>query len=58
MRHGKFTTIVHTFAGQGSQEQGMGMGGWYNSSPAARVVWDAANSHLISACGFSIVEIV
>ena len=53
-------TTVHTFtgqAGQGSQEQGRGMG-WYNSSPAARAVWDSVNAHLISAYGFSIVEIV
>lgn len=30
----------------------------YNSSPAARAVWDSADMHLISAYGFSIVEIV
>ena len=30
----------------------------YKSSPAARAVWDSADAHLISAYGFSIVEIV
>ena len=50
-------TTVYAFTGQGSQEQGMGMD-LYNSSPAARAVWDSADAHLISAYGFSIVEIV
>jgi fatty acid synthase subunit alpha, fungi type len=44
---------VYAFTGQGSQEQGMGME-LYNSSPAARAVWDSADAHLISAYGFSI----
>jgi acyl transferase domain-containing protein len=48
---------VYAFTGEGSQEQGMGME-LYNSSPAARVVWDSADAHLISAYGFSTVEIV
>ncbi len=30
----------------------------YNSSPAARAVWDSADAHLISAYGFSIVEVI
>jgi fatty acid synthase subunit alpha len=50
-------TTVYAFIGQGSQEQGMGMD-LYNSSPAARPIWDSADAHLISAYGFSIVEIV
>lgn len=50
-------TTVYAFIGRGSQEQGMGME-LHNSSPAARAVWDSADVHLISACGFSIVEIV
>ena len=48
---------VYTFTGQGSQEQEMGMDS-YKSSPAARAVWDSADTHLISTYGFSIVEIV
>ncbi|KAF8271214.1 fatty acid synthase [Lactarius quietus] len=44
-------------ARKSSREQGMGME-LYNSSPAARAVWDSADAHLISAYGFSIVEIV
>ncbi|KAJ7285205.1 fatty acid synthase [Mycena rebaudengoi] len=50
-------TTVYVFTGQGSQEAGMGMD-LYNSSPAARAVWDAADSHLLAVYGFSIVEIV
>jgi hypothetical protein len=30
----------------------------YNSSPAARAVWDSADAHLLAVYGFSIVEIV
>ena len=29
----------------------------YNSSPAARAVWDGADAHLLAVYGFSIVEI-
>ncbi|KAJ7227399.1 fatty acid synthase [Mycena pura] len=50
-------TTVYVFTGQGSQEQGMGMD-LYNSSPAARAVWDGADAHLLAVYGFSIVEIV
>ncbi|KAF7312560.1 Fatty acid synthase subunit alpha [Mycena indigotica] len=50
-------TTVYVFTGQGSQEQGMGMD-LYNSSPAARAVWDGADTHLLAVYGFSIVEIV
>ncbi|KAJ7077160.1 fatty acid synthase [Mycena belliarum] len=48
---------VYVFTGQGSQEAGMGMD-LYNSSPAARAVWDSADAHLLAVYGFSIVEIV
>ena len=48
---------VYVFTGQGSQEPGMGMD-LYKSSPAARAVWDAADAHLTSVYGFSIVDIV
>ncbi|TFK33214.1 fatty acid synthase [Crucibulum laeve] len=50
-------TTVYVFTGQGSQEAGMGMD-LYSSSPAARAVWDGADSHLLAVYGFSIVEIV
>ncbi|KAI0046589.1 fatty acid synthase [Auriscalpium vulgare] len=50
-------TTVYVFTGQGSQEPGMGMD-LYNSSPAARAVWEAADTHLLAVYGFSIVEIV
>jgi fatty acid synthase subunit beta len=50
-------TTVYVFTGQGSQEAGMGMD-LYNSSPAARAVWDSADAHLLAVYGFSIVEIV
>ncbi|KDQ57051.1 hypothetical protein JAAARDRAFT_35647 [Jaapia argillacea MUCL 33604] len=50
-------TTVYVFTGQGSQEPGMGMD-LYNSSPAARAVWEAADAHLLNVYGFSIVEIV
>jgi fatty acid synthase subunit beta len=49
------TTVV--FAGQGSQEQGMGMQ-LYASSPVARAVWDRADSYFESQFGLSIVNIV
>jgi acyl transferase domain-containing protein len=39
---------IYAFTGQGSRGQGMGMG-LYNSSPAARAVWDSADAHLISS---------
>ena len=48
---------VYVFTGQGSQEVGMGMD-LYTSSPAARVVWDGADAHLLAVYGFSIVDIV
>jgi len=51
------STTVYAFTARGSQEQGLGMD-LYNSSLAARAVWDFVDGHLISAYGFSIVEIV
>ncbi|KAF9467993.1 fatty acid synthase [Collybia nuda] len=50
-------TTVYVFTGQGSQEPGMGMD-LYSSSPAARAVWEGADTHLLAVYGFSIVEIV
>ena len=51
------SSTVYVFTGQGSQEPGMGMD-LYNSSPAARAVWEGADAHLLAVYGFSIVEIV
>ncbi|EJU05022.1 fatty acid synthase [Dacryopinax primogenitus] len=48
---------AYVFTGQGSQEQNMGVE-LYNSSPAARAVWDAADAHLTHVYGFSIIDIV
>jgi len=48
---------VYVFTGQGSQEPGVGMD-LYNSSPAARAVWEGADTHFLAVYGFSIVEIV
>ena len=50
-------TTVYVFTGQGSQEPGMGMD-LYNSSPAARAIWEGADTHLLAVYGFSIVEII
>ena len=50
-------TTLYAFAGRGSQKQGMGMD-LYKSFLAVRAVWDSVDAHLISAYGFSIVEIV
>lgn len=50
-------TTTYAFTGQGSQEPGMGMD-LYNSSPAARTVWDNGDVHLKAVYGFSILEIV
>jgi fatty acid synthase subunit beta len=48
-------TTVYVFTGQGSQEANMGMD-LYNSSPAARAIWDGADVHLLAVHGFSIIQ--
>ena len=50
-------TTLYVFTGQGSQEQGMSVD-LYNSSLAARAVWDGADACLLAVYGFSIIEIV
>ena len=51
------SSTVYVFTGQGSQEPGMAMD-LYNSSPAARAVWEGADAHLLAVYRFSIVEII
>ena len=53
----KQPTTVYVFTGQGSQEPGMGVD-LDNSSPAARAVWDGADTHLLVPYGFSVTGIV
>jgi fatty acid synthase subunit alpha len=50
-------TAARVFTGQGSHEPGMDMG-VYSSSPAARGVWEVADTHLLATYQFSIVEIL
>ena len=47
----------YVFTGQGSQEQGMGMELYANSS-VAKEVWDRADRHFIENYGLSIIDIV
>ncbi|KAI9878043.1 MAG: hypothetical protein M1830_002094 [Pleopsidium flavum] len=48
---------AYLFCGQGSQEKGMGMA-LYNSSPAARALWDKGDQYLLDLYGFSLLDIV
>ncbi|KAI8318453.1 hypothetical protein GQ54DRAFT_280754, partial [Martensiomyces pterosporus] len=48
---------AYVFTGQGSQEVGMGMD-LYESSPAARAVWDRAEQHMLKVYGVSLLKVV
>ncbi|KAI8318418.1 fatty acid synthase beta subunit, partial [Martensiomyces pterosporus] len=50
-------TTAYVFTGQGSQEIRMGMD-LYESSPAARAVWDRAEQHMLKVYGVSLLKIV
>lgn len=50
-------SVFYGFPGQGIQSPGMGMDA-YQSSAAARQVWDRADQHTRSKLGFSILQIV
>ncbi|WP_047241484.1 type I polyketide synthase [Corynebacterium epidermidicanis] len=47
----------YAFPGQGIQSPGMGMAS-YQSSAAARAIWDRADAHTRAKLGYSILEIV
>ena len=48
---------AYLLTGQGSQEKAMGMA-LYESSEAARALWDSADKYLLETYGFSIIDIV
>ncbi|MEJ5928663.1 fatty acid synthase subunit beta domain-containing protein [Corynebacterium sp. H128] len=50
-------TTFYAFPGQGIQSPGMGMAA-YQSSAAARDIWDRADAHTRAKLGYSILEIV
>ncbi|KAI8318135.1 hypothetical protein GQ54DRAFT_322741, partial [Martensiomyces pterosporus] len=50
-------TTAYVFTGQGSQEAGMGMD-LYETSPAARAVWDRAEQHMLKVYGVSLLKVV
>ncbi|KAJ1735656.1 fatty acid synthase alpha subunit Lsd1 [Coemansia sp. Benny D160-2] len=48
---------VYVFTGQGSQEVGMGLD-WYRQSSVVRAVYDRADQHTRRQFGFSIIDII
>ncbi|PYH87635.1 beta subunit of fatty acid synthase [Aspergillus ellipticus CBS 707.79] len=50
-------STVYVFTGQGSQSPGMGMG-LYQSSPAAKRIWDAADAFFVETYGWSPLTLI